>query len=265
MRMLMVGQPKIVGADAESQVYALDSIKRYHVDEAKEHPYFKKLLPEADIDRLAVSVKSYRHFLREGINRSFELSEGAESFIEKSPIHTLYYSQILQDYPNAEVILVSRNYGAIAHSMVWARWIPIIGKRLAEIPILRIIPYLAAVVICYDYQQVIQSLKKDIDYKLVQYEELVKLDRQEAREYLSGLIGIDLEPLYIERPFSPEASSRERTLHTDRISAFKRSTPQLILWLEERLFSDSPRNSSKLLDSFFDMLIRFRRRRSNRP
>lgn len=127
------------------------------------------LLPEVDRGQLSNSFNSYRDYLREGVNRSFELNERGEVFIEKSPIHTLYYSQLLHDYPNAEVILVSRDYGAIVHSMVRARWIPLLGKKLSETPFFRLIPYLAAVVVSYDYFLAIESLKKQVDYKLVRY------------------------------------------------------------------------------------------------
>ena len=267
MRMFMVNQPRVIGADAESQAFALDAARAYSSKAAMAHPYFVKLLPdEEERQWLADGASSFSNLLKRAADHLLNRSEHKEAvFIEKSPIHTLFYPKIHVDFEKPRFVVVVREEGAIIHSMVQARWIPLIGKRVKEIYGLRVIPYLAATLICFDYMDVISSFKRTHEYHEVRYEHLVTLHPDEARKYLSRLIGIDLEPLYIERPFSPEASSRERTLHLDRTHAYISKTPRFIIHLNEMLFRPPISPMSKVAHTIFNVAIKLRRARSNRP
>jgi hypothetical protein len=259
MRMLLVKQPDVSGADAESQVYALDHQKKYSVESALRHPYFIKLLSRETLEQFASSSDSFVSLLKKASKRVLEDS-GNEIFIEKSPIHTLFADLLHRDFNSPRFLLVEREPGAVIHSMVQTKWIPIPIKRFKDFTVLRLIPYFSATLLYYNYHLAINRFKSQYSHSCIRYEEIVGMSPNELKEHLSRLIGIELRPLFIERPFSPEAASMERKIHQDRIDAFRSRTPRLILNLQAALFDSTPlSNDKKFWKWLMNTLLKFKR------
>jgi len=233
MRMLLVNQPLVGGTDAESQVYALKRKKAYLTQAALAHPYFKKLIRESDLRDLANSNNDFVQLFWSAVEFYLHQHTEKKVFMEKSPIHTLFWRQILKDYLEVQFILVERNPSATIHSMVTTRWIPIPFKGLGYNPVFKFLPYIFATLLSYEYFIEAERIKSFGNAAIVKYEEMVQKSPDDLRISFSKMLGVELSELYIERPFSPEASSRERKLHTDRIDGYKSNTPRSILWLHK--------------------------------
>ena len=250
INMLVMNQSKIVGSAEESQFYTTTLQEPYNLDTFLSAKYFKKLLNETEVKEIFERSKDHLDFFRNAISHCLE-REGKSVFAEKSPMHTLYYKELAQDFENVEFMLIKRNLCANVQSIAFTKWIPLSSDVFPEaIKNNKSIRYLFATMHLYKYWKVTNELEKNPACKLsIQYEDII-LEKVNMKELLEKALGFEMEELYVSRPFSNAVSHFNYGLDKSRVEDYKNVMPERIQYFINSIF-----NPETLLQKIFGKTV----------
>jgi len=112
--MLVNKQTHIGGVFRESQFYTDIFTKVYSLKMYLENEFYLNLLDKNDVEQLFRQSSNHIEFFKKSIE--FYLHKNNKNyFVEKSPVHTLYFENILRDFDNPRIILIMRNPAAVIY------------------------------------------------------------------------------------------------------------------------------------------------------
>lgn len=224
--MLVRGQNHIAGTHIESQFYHWIKVNPFRKEVYREQRYFLDLMTAEEIDVVFDRSKDPMDFFRNAMQAVGEKT-GKQIFVEKSPNHTFYWKEILRDFPDAAFILLHRNPCAVVHSVVKTQWIPLHVERLpGPLGRSKFLKYLNAMLLYARYHWYIRGIKKSPRCALELQYEAVILGGTELRQVFADTLGVEMDELYISRPFSAETQHRDYKLDSSRIEGYKKNMPR---------------------------------------
>lgn len=249
--MLVREQKFIGGSDKESAFFSRIKKNKFSISEYIDSRYFQSLLSEEEIHQLFSDSDSHIDFFKNAID--YYLSkQGKKIFVEKTPAHTLYYSDIKKDFENALIILIKRTPAAVINSMVKTKWITLYSDNFPSfIKNNKVFKYLSACIKYHRYDREYKKISTDPDTLNLNYEDIVK-ENIDLKKILENRLDIELNDLFIPRPFSQEVEHRRYEFDESRIYGYKKSMPQWAQTLASFIFS--PINK---LDKITSVLITY--------
>ena len=243
---LVMNQPKICGSSWESQYYTTVYRKPYVLNTFIEDPYFKHLLNQEEISKIFLKAATHAEFFRNAIK--FKLKQNnSEIFVEKSPMHTLFYKEILQDFDNPEFILINRNPFSNIQSIAFTKWIPMPDFLPLRFQSSKTIRYFIATYIYHKYWKVSKVVSKHPKCKLtLNYEDII-LENINIKQELENAIECTLNELFVSRPYSDAVTHKNRVLDKTRVDDYKNVMPLSVQRYIKAIFNP---------EDFFDLIIR---------
>lgn len=234
--MLVRNQPNWTGSVIESQYFTLARRKPFALATYLSDKYFTDILPASVIEEVFSRSSSHDEMFVSLMRAKLKLS-GCAFMAEKSPVHTLYYKELLELFPGATFILINRKAAANIHSISFTKWINLlVDKFPAFLSGNKFIRYLNATFLYYEYAKATEELTRHPATKIiVQYEALVR-DEVDMKAMLEQAYGTTMAPLYVSRPFSDAVQHREYKKDISRIDDYKKAMPASVEWLIEALF-----------------------------
>ncbi len=225
INMLVMNQSKIYGFFGESQFYTTTLRQPYTVDTYLKSKYFPSILSEEEIRTVFAKSKGHIDFFKNAITHCLQ-REGKEIFAEKSPMHTLFYKDILRDFENVEFMIINRDYGANVQSIAFTRWIPLASDVFpAFLKENKKVRYFFATMLFYHYWKICREVEKHPACKLsLQYEDII-LEKINIQTELKKALGFDLDEVYVSRPFSDAVSHKNYGLDKSRVDDYKNKMP----------------------------------------
>ena len=244
---LVMNQPKITGSVFESQFYTNANRKPYILSTFTEDHYFSKLLAPEVINEIFSTSTDHINFFRNAILYKLNQSK-TEIFIEKSPMHTLFFKRILKDFENVEFILINRNPFSNIQSIAFTKWIPLQSDILpGNLKSKKSIRYFLSTYLYYKYWMISKRVAKHPKCKLVlSYEDII-LEKVNVKEELEQALGITLNELYVARPYSDAVTHKNRILDKTRIDDYKNVMPLYVQRYVKAIFQP---------DNLLDQIIR---------
>ncbi len=223
---LATNQSKICGTAWESQFYMAFRRKPFTLDSFLKNRYFAHLLTAEEITDIFSRSKSHTDFFRNAIRLKLEQS-GKQIFIEKSPTHTHYYKSIIKDFDNPEFIIINRNPYDCIQSIATTKWMTLPSDVFPKsIRSNKSIRYFFSAYIFYDYTRVANKISKHpLCILTLNYEDII-LEKINVKELLDKALGIELDPLYVPRPYSNAVKHKENKLDRSRIGDYKNVMPK---------------------------------------
>lgn len=224
--MLVRGQKHIAGTHRESQFYHWIKVHPFQKEAYRKQRYFLELLSPEEIDEVFDRSEDPADFFRKAIDKVAE-NTGKSIFVEKSPNHTFFHKEILRDFPNAAFILLNRHPCAVVHSVVQTKWIPLHVERLpGPLGRSKFLKYMNAMLLYARYHWYIRGIKGSPQCLLdLQYEDVIAGD-DGLRQLFEEKLGVEMDELYISRPFSAETEHKEYKLDRSRIEGYKKKMPR---------------------------------------
>ena len=247
-----MNQSKIFGSPEESQFYTTTLRQPYTLETFLNAKYFKKLLNEEEVKSVFQSSTDHLDFFRKTISYCLD-REGKSVFAEKSPMHTLYFKELLTDFENAEFMLIKRNLCANVQSIAFTKWIPLSSDFLPD-PIKnnKSVRYFFATLHLYKYWKMTNELEKHPACKLsIQYEDII-LEKVNMKELLQKALGFEMEELYVSRPFSNAVSHFNYGLDKSRVEDYKNVMP-----VKVQNFINSVFNPESFLQNITGRIVRW--------
>ncbi len=237
INMLVMNQSKIVGSPEESQFYTTTLHEPYTLDTFLNAKYFKKLLNEVEVKEIFQRSTNHLDFFRNTIAYC-QGREGKSVFAEKSPMHTLYYKELLKDFENVEFMLIKRNMCANVQSIAFTKWIPLTSDVFpGPIRDSKSVRYFFATLHLYKYWKVTNELEKNPACKLsIQYEDII-LENVNMKSLLQNALGFEMDELYVSRPFSNAVSHFNYGLDKSRVEDYKNVMPKGIQYFINSIFN----------------------------
>jgi len=234
--MLVRNQPNWTGSVIESQYFTLARRKPFALATYLSDKYFTDILPASVIEEVFSRSSSHDEMFVSLMRAKLKLS-GCTFMAEKSPVHTLYYKELLELFPGATFIVINRKAAANIHSISFTKWINLlVDKFPAFLSGNKFIRYLNATFLYYEYAKATDELTRHPATKIiVQYEALVR-DEVDMKAMLEQAYGTTMAPLYVSRPFSDAVQHREYKKDISRIDDYKKAMPASVEWLIEALF-----------------------------
>ncbi len=244
---LVMNQPKIFGTVQESQFYTTACRKPFVLNTYLNDRYFCKLFEPSEIEDLFSISASHIEFFNNAIKR--KLKESNKSvFVEKSPMHTLFYEEITRDFNNAEFILINRNPFSNIQSIAFTKWISLPSDKLPDwVSSNKSIRYFFSTYLFYKYWKVSKEVSKHPKCKLTLSYEDVILEKVNVKQELEKALGFELNELYVARPYSDAVTHKNRILDKSRIDDYKNVMPRSVQYYIRVVFQ--PKN-------IFDYLVR---------
>lgn len=219
--MLVRNQPHVSGSDLESKFYAIANKLPYQPETFLNDVYFKSILSGNEINNIYKKSTNAIGFFRNVIKYKTD-QVGANCFVEKSPIHTLYYKQIVNDFDNVSFILIYRNPAANIHSIATTKWIDLpCDKFPFQLKKNKSIRYFFSIMHYYKYWFICKEVEKKKETVLVLNYENIILEKAEIKEQLEFATGVKLSPLFIARPFSSEVTHKNTGFDKSRVDDYK--------------------------------------------
>lgn len=240
-------QSKIFGTAYESQFYTRVKRQPYALDNYINDEYFAHVFTVEELTKLFSTSSSHQELFRNAIK--LKLAESNKNvFVEKSPMHTLFYKEILNDFDNPEFIIINRNPFSNIQSIAFTKWISLPSDALpGKLKSNKGIRYFFSTFILYKYQKVVKELSQHSKCILVlSYEDIV-LEKINVKQELENVLGFELDPLYVPRPYSDAVSHTNRVLDKSRIDDYKNVMPKIVQRYIKALFAP---------ENFSDQLIR---------
>ncbi len=244
---LVMNQPKIFGTVWESQFYTRVYRKPFQLSTYLEAKYFTHLLKEEEIKDIFSKSSSHTEFFRNAIKLKL-IQNNTEIFVEKSPMHTLFYREILRDFDNPEFILINRNPFSNIQSIAFTKWIPMPGFLPARLNSSKTIRYLISTYLYYKYWKVCKKVSVHPKCKLtINYEDII-LEKVNVKQELENALGFTLNDLHVPRPYSDAVSHKNKVLDKTRVDDYKNVMPRRVQRYIKAIFK--PENIA-------DQIIRF--------
>ena len=237
--MLVRNQPEVSGSNFESKFYAIANKRTFEKHTFLNDEYFGSLLSEAEINSLFDKSFNARDFFKNVIQYK-TAKESSSCFVEKSPIHALFYKKILADFDNVSFILIYRNAAANIHSIATTKWIDLFCDKFPDrLRNNKSIRYFFAITHYYKYWATCKEIEKLKETVLtLQYEDIV-LEKSAIKESLENVIGKELSPLFIARPFSSEVVHKNSGFDKSRVDDYQQKMPLRIQKIIKMIFNPS--------------------------
>ncbi len=235
--MLVRDQPCIGGSNLESKFYTIANKQPFRVETFLNDDYFNSILKSDDIRRLFRESASAIEFFKKAVDLNVaEKKYGC--FVEKSPVHTLFYDQLLSDFENVSFILIYRNPAANIYSIATTKWINLPCDKLPDVVSKnKMIRYFFAMTLYYKYWHACKKVERLKETVLtLNYEDIV-LGKSDIKEQLEEALGQELEPLYIARPFSAGVAHKNSGFDTSRVNDFEDKMPRGIKKIAQLVFN----------------------------
>ncbi|MEP7262854.1 MAG: sulfotransferase [Bacteroidota bacterium] len=228
INMLVMNQSKIYGYFGESQFYTTTYRKPYTVDTFLNDRYFKAIINEEETKTIFSRSKDHIEFFKNTIEHCLQ-REGKNIFAEKSPMHTLFYKDILNDFPNAEFMIIHRNFCANVQSIAFTRWIPLASDVMPTfIKENKTVRYFFATLLFYHYWKLCKVVEQHPACKLsLQYEDII-MEKVNVREELKKALGFEPDEVFVSRPFSDAVTHKNYSFDTSRVEDYKNKMPKSI-------------------------------------
>ncbi|MCB9233623.1 MAG: sulfotransferase [Bacteroidia bacterium] len=254
LNMLVKDQPEIGGSRKESQFYSSFNRQSYQLQPYLDSPYFQFLFSAEEIREIFAAAQNPLDFFRLAMQK-YRQKAGIKVFVEKSPIHTLYFREICRDFPKARFIFIHRDPCANIQSLAFTQWIPLLADRLpGRLKQHKFLRYFSAMLSYEQFRQASREIVQSEECLLeISYEQLV-LEEVDLRSELLSKTGLNLAPMYISRPFSDAVEHREYKLDRSRIEGYKRQMPLKVQNLI-RLTFEPQRGGKAVLKFLFRGLI----------
>ncbi len=225
INMLVMNQSKIYGYYGESQFYTTTLRKPYTVDTFLNDRYFKAIINEDETRTIFTNSKDALSFFRNTIDHCLT-REGKSIFAEKSPMHTLFYKEILHDFKNVEFMIIHRNFCANVQSIAFTRWIPLTSDVFpAFLKDVKTVRYFFATMHFYHYWKICKEVEKHPACTLsLQYEDII-MERINVKEALQKALGFEPDEVFVSRPFSDAVSHKNYSFDTSRVEDYKNKMP----------------------------------------
>jgi len=245
--MLINGQPDFFGSKHESKFYTIALKKPFKESTFTNDEYFKELLGEAIIKSIFALSKDHYDFFNRVMNYCRE-KNGAPIFVEKSPMHTVYYQDIPKRFPDVGFVLINRYPPANIHSIAYTKWINLTSDKFPfGIGKNTYVRYLFASLLFHEYWRDSKKIEKDPRTLMtISYEDVI-LEKGDLRAEMSSAFGIDFNTLYVSRPFSNAVSHTKEGYDKDRVFGYKNTMPKSVQYFINAVFT--PRKN-------FDMIFR---------
>jgi hypothetical protein len=221
INMLVKNQSKIYGYFGESQFYTTTLHRPFTAETFINDRYFKSIINEQEARAIYSRSKDHIDFFRNTIDHCLA-REGKEIFAEKSPMHTLFYKEILRDFRNVEFMIIKRNYCANVQSIAFTRWIPLTSDVLpAFLKENKTIRYFFATMHFYHYYKICREVERHPACKLsLQYEDII-LEKINMRDELKKALGFEPDEIFVSRPFSDAVTHQNYALDKSRVEDYK--------------------------------------------
>lgn len=223
--MLINDQPRMIGSKYESQFYTISMKKPFVLSTFLDDEYFIDLLGADKIKELFNKSSSHLDFFKKAM--SFKLDEsGKDHFIEKSPMHTVYYNDIYKNFENVSFILINRKPAANIQSIAFTKWINLLSDKfpfgLAKQKGIR---YLFASLLFHEYWRDSKKIEKHpATIATFSYEDII-LEKVNVKSVLDKGFGFEMAPLYVSRPFSDAVKHKNQGFDKSRVEDYKEVMP----------------------------------------
>jgi hypothetical protein len=237
INMLAVNQSSIYGSISESQFYTTTLRQPYELSSYIGSYYWKSILSADEMKQIFSTSEDHKSFFRNAIRHCLK-RENKNIFVEKSPMHTLFYKDIINDFENAEFMIINRNCCANIQSIAYTKWIPLASDNLpAVISKNKLVRYFFATFHFYKYWKVCREIEKNPLCKLsLQYEDII-LEKIDMKEKLKEALGFTPDQLYVSRPFSDAVTHKNYTLDTSRVEDYKNKMPASVQYIINSIFN----------------------------
>ncbi len=221
INMLVMNQSKIYGFFGESQFYTTTLRRPYKLESFSEDRYFQKIINEEETKMIFAKSKDHLDFFRNTIDHCLA-REGKSIFAEKSPMHTLFYKEILNDFKNVEFMIINRNCCANVQSIAFTRWIPLTSDVFPSfLKENKTVRYFFATMHFYHYYKLCREVEKHPACKLsLQYEDII-LQKINIKDELQKALGFEPDEVFVSRPFSDAVTHQNYSLDTSRVEDYK--------------------------------------------
>jgi hypothetical protein len=221
INMLVMNQSKIYGFFGESQFYTTTLRKPYTADTFLNDRYFKMIINEDETREIFARSTDHIDFFRNTIDHCLA-REHKNVFAEKSPMHTLFYKEILKDFKNVEFMIIHRNFCANVQSIAFTRWIPLTSDVFpSSLKENKTVRYFFATMHFYHYWKICKEVEKHPACKLsLQYEDII-LEKIDVKAALNKALGFELDEVFVSRPFSDAVSHKNYGLDKSRVDDYK--------------------------------------------
>ncbi len=243
--MLINGQPTFVGSRHESKFYTI-ALKKPFVEETfLNDEYFKSLLGEEVVKLLFAESQNHFEFFNKAMDYSRQ-KMSAPNFVEKSPMHTVYYKKIPKSFPNVGLILINRHPAANIQSIAFTKWINLLSDKFPfGLGRNLYIRYIFASLMFHEYWKDSKKIEKDPNTLITICYEDVILEKVDLRAKLSEVFGIEFNPLFVSRPFSNAVTHTNEGYDKDRVNGYKKIMPKSIQYFINAVFT--PRKNFDLI------------------
>jgi Sulfotransferase family len=243
--MLINGQPTFVGSKHESQFYTIALKKPFVESTFLKDEYFKELLGEDVIKSLFSESKDHFDFFNKAMDYRRE-KDNAPVFVEKSPMHTVFYKDLPAKFPDVGLVLINRHPAANIQSIAFTKWINLLSDKFPfGLNKNKYIRYVFASLLFHEYWKDSKKIEKDPRTLITICYEDVILEKIDLRSQLSKAFGFEFNPLYVSRPFSNAVSHTNEGYDRDRVSGYKQSMPKSIQYFINAVFT--PRKNFDLI------------------
>jgi hypothetical protein len=239
INMLVMNQSQIYGTPVESQFYTTVANKPFNIEHYTGSKYFRSIMSEAEIGEVFRRANGHIDFFNKAIQYCLQ-RENKKVFAEKSPMHTLYYKELLTDFSNVSFMLIKRNNCANVQSIAFTRWIPLFSDHLpGNLRNNKGLRYFFATFHLYKYLKVVRAIEMHPACKLsLSYEDII-LEKIDVRSAISAAIGFEVDELYVSRPFSDAVSHKNYGLDKSRVEDYKQKMPVVIQNMVHAVFEPS--------------------------
>jgi hypothetical protein len=239
--MLINDQPDFFGSKHESKFYTIALKKPFVESTFLNDDYFNELLGEEVIKSIFSTSKDHFEFFNKAMNYCREKS-GSPIFVEKSPMHTVYYKDIPKRFPDVGLVLINRHPAANIQSIAFTKWINLMSDKFPlGISKNIYVRYLFASLLFHEYWRDSKKIEKDPRTIITICYEDVILEKNDLRAQMSKAFGIEFNPLYVSRPFSNAVSHTKEGFDKDRVNGYKQSMPKSVQYFIKAVFT--PKNS----------------------
>lgn len=234
--MLINDQPRMVGSKFESQFYTISMKKPFVLSTFLDDPYFNDLLGADKTRELFAQSTSHLDFFKKAI--LFKLDDsGKDHFIEKSPMHTVYYNDIYKNFENVSFVLINRKPAANIQSIAFTKWINLLSDKfpfgLSKVKWIR---YLFASLLFHEYWKDSKLIEKHpATIATFSYEDII-LEKVNVKAVLDKGFGFEMAPLYVSRPFSDAVKHKNHGFDKSRVEDYKEVMPKYIQNYIEMIF-----------------------------
>ena len=163
INMLVMNQSRIFGSTEESQFYTTTLKAPYKLETFLTSSFFNKLLNEKESKVVFERSVNHIDFFRNTISYCLD-REKKLIFVEKSPMHTLFYKRLKNDFENVSFMVIKRNICANIQSIAFTKWIPLSSDFLpGYLKNNKSIRYFFATLHMYKYWRFTKAIEKDAD------------------------------------------------------------------------------------------------------